>query len=67
MLPRDYKISEPLLDGAESNMDFSKLGQSPEYGFFRTRLEFRISIFGRLGGLPCVECKQPLLQIVSKF
>ena len=34
MLPREYKISEPVLDAAESNMDFTERGKSPEYGFF---------------------------------
>ena len=37
-------MSEPILDAAESKMDFPKQGQSPVYGFFRTRLESQISI-----------------------
>ena len=32
MLPRMNTISEPVLDAADSNIDFAERGQSPRYG-----------------------------------
>ena len=52
ILPCEYEIFEPALDVAEFIMGFSQPGQSTEYGFFTTRLESRISIFGRQSSLP---------------
>ena len=46
-LPLEYKISETILDAADSNMDFSERSQSPEYGFHRSKFKSQTRIFGQ--------------------